>query len=91
MSQFTIESGTFDKPITNCGKFSAHLLLPASFQKKRCRVQLKVFNKKGKVVLDLDNAQTIPAVCGTSCHIKMSKSFVGMTAKGLITLHHKEN
>lgn len=89
MSQFNITQGTFEKEITHCGKFSAHLLLPASLQKKRCKVSLAILDKNNKV-LDHVEGDVIPAICGTSCHIKIEKKYIGKIAKGLITLDHKE-
>lgn len=90
MSQFEITSGNFEKEVAHCGKFSAHILLPASLQKKKCHIDFNIYDKKGNL-LDMVKGDAVPAVCGSSCHIKIDKKYLGKIAKGLITLNHKAN
>lgn len=89
MSQFEITSGKFEKEVTHCGKFSAHVLLPASLQKKSCQINMNIYDKKGTQIGTFDRKEYKPAICGSSCHIKMDKDYLGKIVKGLITLNPK--
>lgn len=81
---FEITHANFSLEIKSCSG-SAHILLPAKLRGKNISVNYDI-KDKSRHKIESKTFNGIPPICGSACHIKLSKHLVGKIAKGIITI-----